>query len=209
VRLDIGPTTTWSAAMKQEMQSQEGDLIRRYQSITDSVPYIQYIKDWNEWPASDGAPFTDVNGNGVYDLSVDIPGVPSANQTLCQVSNDLDATRAFSMGGSTPIGLEVQRTIWGYNRLGVLEDTIFIKYPLVNKSGVRLDSTYLGQWADPDLGGPVSGIIYDTPGCDSTLNLACVYSGREVYGSWGSPPPAFGYVLTQGPLVPGSPTTAE
>ena len=205
VRPDIGPTTTWGLAMKQKIQSQEGDLIRRYESVTDSAIYVQYIRDWNEWPASDGAPYTDVNSNGVYDPSVDIPGIPGADQTLWHVSNDLNVQRAYSMGGSTPIGLEVQRTIWGYNRLGVLGNTIFTKYRIVNKSGVRLDSMYVGQWADPDLGG-LAGTIYDTPACDSTLNLAYVYSGREVYGGWGFPPPAFGYVLAQGPLVPGSPT---
>jgi hypothetical protein len=206
VRPDVGPTTTWSAAMKQKIQSQEGDLIRRFQgqSLTDSALYVQYIKDWNEWPASDGAPYTDVNGNGVYDPSVDIPGVAGADQTLWHVSNDLDTKRANDVGGVTPIGLEVQRTIWGYNRTGVLGNTIFTKYRMVNKSAVRLDSMYVGQWADPDLGGAVSGIVYDTPGCDSTLNLGYVYSGKEVYGGWGSPPPAFGYVLVQGPLVPGS-----
>ncbi|MCX6144967.1 MAG: T9SS type A sorting domain-containing protein [Ignavibacteriales bacterium] len=203
VRPDIGPTTTWGTAMKQKIQSQEGDLIRRYQSFTDSVIYVQYIKDWNEWPAADGAPYTDVNGNGVYDPSVDIPGVPGADQTLWHVSNDMNVQRAYSMGGATPIGLEVQRTIWGYNRLGLLGNIIFTKYRIVNKSGARLDSMYIGQWADPDLGG-VAGTIYDTPGCDSTLSLGYVYSGREVYGGWGSPLPAFGYVLVQGPLVPGS-----
>ena len=204
VRPDIGPAKTWDAAMKQKIQSQEGDLTRRFQSVTDSAIYAQYIKDWNEWPASDGAPYTDVNGNGVYNPSVDIPGVPGADQTLWHVSNDLDATRASNVGGVPPIGLEVQRTIWGYNRSGVLGNTIFTKYRIVNKSGTRLDSMYFGQWADPDLGGAVSGIVYDTPGCDSTLNLGYNYSGKEVYGGWGSPPPAFGYVLVQGPLVPSS-----
>ena len=27
----------------------------------------QYLLDWNEWPAALGAPYTDVNGDGVYD----------------------------------------------------------------------------------------------------------------------------------------------
>jgi hypothetical protein len=206
VRPDIGPATLWDAAMKQKIQSQEGDLTHRFQSVADSAIYVQYIKDWNEWPASDGAPYSDVNGNGVYDPSVDIPGVPGADQTLWHVSNDLDVNRAFSVGGATPIGIEVQRTIWGYNRPGVLGNTIFTKYRLVNKSGIRLDSMYVGQWADPDLGGVYTGTISDAPACDTTLNLGYVYSGREVYGGWGFPPPAFGYLLAQGPIVPGSPT---
>lgn len=58
-----------------------------YQQIFSS-----YEKDWNEWPAGDGAPFNDVNKNGIYEPSVDIPGVPGAHQTLWFVSNDLTKT---------------------------------------------------------------------------------------------------------------------
>jgi len=40
----------------------------------------QYEKDWNEWPVADGAEFNDVDGDGSYNPSVDIPGVPGADQ---------------------------------------------------------------------------------------------------------------------------------
>ena len=51
----------------------------------------QYEKDWVEWPADLGAPFKDVNNNGIYEPSIDIPGVPGAAQTLWYVANDLDS----------------------------------------------------------------------------------------------------------------------
>src|ERR1017187_10109229 len=40
----------------------------------------QYLLDWNEWPAALGAPYSDVNGDGVYDPKVDIPGVPRSEE---------------------------------------------------------------------------------------------------------------------------------
>ena len=204
VRPDIGPATTWDAAMQEKIKTQEGDLIRNYQStVSDNALYLQYLKDWNEWPAFDGAPYTDVNGNGVYDPSIDIPGVPGADQTLWHVSNDQDPTRTEIFAGSAPIGIEVQRTVWGYNRPGVLGNTIFLRYRLVNKSSARLDSMYVGQWTDPDIGGS-SAIYTDVVGCDTTLDLAYAYKSQEINQGYGFPPPALGTVLVQGPLVPSS-----
>ena len=63
----------------------------------------QYEKDWNEWPADEGAPFEDLNGDGVYDPSIDIPGVPGASQTLWFVSNDLDSTLTTRLYGAMPV----------------------------------------------------------------------------------------------------------
>ena len=37
---------------------------------------LQYDNDWQNWPATDGAPYEDVDGNGVYDPSIDVPCVP-------------------------------------------------------------------------------------------------------------------------------------
>jgi hypothetical protein len=51
----------------------------------------QYAKDWAEWPAKgnihsvygeQGAPFDDLDGNGLYDPAIDIPGILGASQTI-------------------------------------------------------------------------------------------------------------------------------
>ena len=59
----------------------------------------QYEHDWNEWPADEGAPYDDVNGDGAYTAATwdaensawvgDIPGIPGADQTIWTVANDL------------------------------------------------------------------------------------------------------------------------
>ena len=64
----------------------------------------QYAIDWDEWPVDEGAPFEDVNNNGTYEPSVDIPGIPGASQTLFIKYNDALSESNY---GSIPIGLEV------------------------------------------------------------------------------------------------------
>ena len=39
------------------------------EGISESAIRAQYEKDWNEWPATDGAPFDDKNNNGTYEAS--------------------------------------------------------------------------------------------------------------------------------------------
>ncbi|MBT5384887.1 MAG: hypothetical protein HOL12_07910, partial [Kordiimonadaceae bacterium] len=93
----------------------------------------QYESDWIHWPAHEGAPFDDVNGDGVYTPATwddnngnwqgDIPGITGADQTVWTVANDLpdEYTESgipvsVSEGGwgSPPIGFEIQITLWGY-----------------------------------------------------------------------------------------------
>ncbi|HUI63398.1 MAG TPA: T9SS type A sorting domain-containing protein, partial [Bacteroidota bacterium] len=186
--------------------------------------YDQYITDWNEWPADLGAPFVygkdaagiQRNAPAPYDPNFDTPGEPDADQTLWHVSNDLDLSRiAHFSGASEGLGLEVQRTIWGYHQPQTsgwssygkaLDQTIFIRTLLINKSGYPIDSMYIGQWSDPDIGGTTGGMM-NYLGCDTTRNLGYAY-GAGADSSFGSAVPAGGFVFLQGPLVPSPGSTA-
>ena len=201
VRPDVTPLTPF--AVVQTALQQEALLIQRFDaSVTAQSIYNQYVDDWNHWPATQGAPFEDRNGNGVYEPTVDVPGIKGADQTLWHVSNDLDSVRVHYLAGSAPIGLEVQRTIWGYNRSGALGNAIFVKYRLINKSGSRLDSVFVSRWTDPDIGGP-DGAPYDLIGCDTLRNLGFAYKGVPADPEYGTSPPAVGVALLQGPVAPG------
>jgi hypothetical protein len=144
-----------------------------------------------------------------YDPKFDIPGEPGADQTLWHVSNDLDVGRSENFYGTDGFGLEIQRTIWGYNipqspgrsfYSTALDQTIFIRTLFINKSGLSLDSMYVGQWSDPDIGG-ASGATKNLFGCDTVLNLGYAYSaGADP--AYGILAPAGGFVLLQGPIVP-------
>ena len=195
VRPNVNPRTTLDSVAA--IIEEERLLISRFESYTAQQIFDQYVTDWNEWPASDGAPYKDVDSNGVYAPAIDIPGQPGSDQTLWYVANDLNAALTMYLAGSPPIGLEMQRTIWGYNLSGALGNAIFTSTLLINKSGAPIDSMFLAQWADPDLGNAGDDYV----GCDLQRNLGYVYNGKPVDAVYGTQAPAGGFLLLQGPVV--------
>ncbi len=161
----------------------------------------QYATDWDEWPVEHGAPFIDKDGDGVYTKGVDEPGIADADQVVWFVANDLDASATTALYGSQPIGLELQVTAWAYNQpSGTLGQLIFKKYKIINKSGKRIDSMFVAQWCDPDVGNYTDDYV----GCDSTLSLGYAYSAYltdDEFSAFGLPPAAVGYDFFQGPRV--------
>jgi hypothetical protein len=182
------------------------------EAMTDAV-IEQYKTDWKEWPVDLGAPFVDGDGNGVYGptldadgfpeigAGLDYPGIANADQVVWFVCNDLDQGATEYMYGSLPIGLELQVTVWGYNQPGArLGQIIFQKYLLINKAGPQVDSMYVAQWCDPDLGNSTDDVV----GCDVPLSLGYAYNGEAHdtdFDVFGLAPPAMGYDFFQGPIV--------
>jgi len=165
----------------------------------------QYETDWNEWPWQKGAPFNDLNGNGVMDEG-ETPGFAGADQVIWFAANDLNASQCAQLAGSPPIGLEVQVTLWGYNRTDALGNVAFKRYRLIYKgtsstpNDAVIDSMFFAVWSDPDLGS--SGDDY--VGCDTTLNIDFVYnavSNDANFLQYNLPPPSVGYDFLQGPIV--------
>lgn len=164
----------------------------------------QYELDWQEWPASIGAPYDDVDGNGSYDPSVDVPGVPGANQTIWFVANDQSASRTSFMYGTQPMGMEMQATMWAYSQTGALGNMFFRRYVLINKTDIlgnpqTFDSMYVSMWSDPDVGD--SGDDY--AGSDTVLSVSYAYNGKGQDAIYGGTVPAVGFDFFQGPLVTG------
>jgi hypothetical protein len=161
----------------------------------------EFEKDYNEWPVEDGAPWIDVDGDGVFTRGVDEPEF-TGDEVLWYVANDLDEARTLFTYGSLPLGLEFQTTIFGFNRTGALGDMVFKKYKIINKGGNRINDMYLGYWSDTDLGNAAD----DFTGCDTVLSLGYTYNGdNNDDGAYGTAPPALGYDFFQGPIVPANP----
>ena len=157
--------------------------------------------DYAQWPAADGAPFNDLNHNGVYEPVLGETPMLFGDMTVWAVFNDNNPALHTNMN-TPPLGIEVQLTAYAYNLSNALGNSIFYKWKLINKSGQQIDSTFVTVWSDVDLGD--SGDDYD--GCDTTLGLGYTYNGNPVDGVYGSAPPATGFDFLQGPLVPGAPT---
>ena len=167
----------------------------------------QYEHDNLHWPADQGAPFDDVDGNGLYDPAVDIPGFPGASQTMWFVSNDLDPDVAAILAGSPSIGLEMQMTVFSFDfpSTNPLGNISFKRVRLIYTGTVggpadaHIDTMYVTQWSDPDLG----SFGDDFVGTDVDLSLGFVYNGNtrdSEYFAIGSPVPAAGFDFLQGPI---------
>ena len=161
----------------------------------------QYALDWEEWPTEHGAPYYDLDDDGVYTDGTDEPGIAQADQVLWYVVNDYSQSATTGLYGSLPIGIELQTTLWAYNQPGVrLGQIIFKANKLINKSGKTITDMYVSQWADPDLG----TYSNDFAGCDTALSMGYAYNGETTdadYDAFDLAPPAFGYDFFQGPMV--------
>lgn len=93
-------------------------------------------------------------------------------------------------------------TAWAFDRADAFGDMMFFKFKFINKSGKNLTDASVAFWADIDVGD-----ARDLVGCDTTLSLGFAYKTNvdEVYGA---NPPAIGYDLLQGPIVPSPRDTA-
>ena len=173
----------------------------------------QYATDWTEWPAQKGATFYDSDNDGIYVPEfmngepipypdADEPGLAGADQVLWYVCNDLTPQPWTNVQS----GIEQQTTIWGYNQTDALGNAIFKRFRLIYKGKAStpenafIDSMYIGQWSDPDVGDYTD----DYAGCDSARGLGYAYNAQPVdavYSSYGLEPPASGYDILQGPVI--------
>ncbi len=171
-----------------------------WESMPPGPTRDQYEKDYNEWPVEDGAPWVDVDGDGVFTRDVDQPKF-TGDEVLWYVSNDLDPERTTFLYGTLPMGMEVQSTVFGFNRTGALGDMVFEKFKFINKGQNTINDMIAGYWSDTDLGDAAD----DYTGCDTALSLGYTYNGdNNDVGFYGTPPPALGYDFFQGPIVQGS-----
>ena len=149
----------------------------------------------------EGADLTDYIAQGG---PLDSLGNPQllGDATIWSVFNDADPNVHTNDAGSTaPLGIEVQQSVFAFNRSGALGDIIFVKWRFINKGTDTLDSTYVSVWSDPDLGDATDDLV----GCDTTLSLGYCYNATNADGIYGSAPPAVGYDFFKGPTVGGIP----
>jgi len=182
--------------------------------------YDAYEYDWENWPTDLGAPYNDVDGDGIYNPDTDIPGYPGADQTMWTIANDVPEIydngayidtieTSANLYGSNPVGVELAVTLWAYN-FGAgdpLGNMVFksakMKYTglVGSPSDAKLDTVYFTQWSDPDLGTYTDDYV----GSDIDLSFGFVYNGNALDGVYNGiynlPVPAGGYDFLQGPIT--------
>jgi hypothetical protein len=160
--------------------------------------------DWANWykMVPFGAPYVDVNNNGVFDPNIDTPGVKNAQQTIFICLTDgfpenHNVSEGFS-GGTDPLFSEMHFTAWGYSNSNYA-DMQFMKYDIINKGTYAWNQVFMGIVTDPDLGNGNDDYI----GCDTTRQLGFCYNSQNYDGngnppSYGLNPPAVGIILLKG-----------
>ena len=213
-------TTNELASPSSVTQTMKDKIFQQYDTdwknwpVAKGAPYIERngIPGYQAPPPFTATFTPDMLISGKYDepgVAGADPGSP-ADQVIWTVYNDLDGSQSVKFTGSQPSGVEVQKTVWGYKRTDAMGNIYFTRYRMINKGGVDvgsgvkgsfwLDSLYVCQWSDIDLGD--SGD--DLTGCDSTMSLAYTYNGFAVdsyFQKYNLPPPCSGYDFLAGPTV--------
>ncbi len=203
-----------------KISREEVDAFLAYLDNPSDFPTYETPASILEWPAKgnvhnpiagdrDIAPFTDVNGDGVYNPDDgDYPdyNVTGTNdnarlfgdQTLFWVFNDKGNVHTES--DAEPIGLEIHAQAFGFATDDEINDMTFYNYKIINRATTNLNETYFGQWVDPDLG----FYLDDFVGCDVGRGLGYCYNGDaedEGVRGYGLNPPAIAVDFFQGPLA--------
>lgn len=151
-----------------------------------------------EWPAhgdtSNGeswrlAPFADLNGNNLYEPQAGEYPVIRGDEAVYMIFND-----AYRPNYQSPSSLKMEVHLMAYifeDSTEAIQNTVFLAYRIINRSGKNLPKLKASLFLDYDLGNGLN----DLGGSDSLTNLAYVYnaSNRDV-GSlgFGLNPPAVG-----------------
>ncbi len=163
--------------------------------------------DFQNWPVGDGAPWVDEDGDGVYTPLPLGPDHPDfiGDQVIWYVANDGDPV-GHSIFGTLPLGVEVQTTIFGFDRPDVFGDMMFVKQLIINKGENTIEDMFMGLWSDPDLGDAGDDFV----GCDTTLGMGICYNDGidQDFAGYSGGTPAVGYDFFQGPMVPSPGDTA-
>ncbi|HRE41975.1 MAG TPA: T9SS type A sorting domain-containing protein [Ignavibacteria bacterium] len=145
-----------------------------------------------------GAPFHDINNNGIYEPSIDKPGIKNAEETIFIALTDSDSSshnfgEGFG-GGTKPLFCDLGLTLWTYNT-PLLQNVVFIKHKFTNKSSVVWQDTQFGYFNDSDVGDAND----DFTGVDSVLKFSYTYNSKNNDSDYGIAPPSFGLMFLKTP----------
>jgi photosystem II stability/assembly factor-like uncharacterized protein len=181
-------------------QLNDSDIFKPYRVSRSDSPSNP---DWMNWGCMVpyGAPFIDVNHNGIYEPLIDTPGVKNAAQTVFICLTDINpfthsAGEGFGGGITSPLmGIELHLTKWSYSYPS-FSDVTFSKFEIINKSLNAWNNTYFAFVSDIDLGGAEDDLV----GCDTVRNMGYGYNGDNEDLVYGTAPPAVGLDILRGPV---------
>jgi hypothetical protein len=149
--------------------------------------------DYAEWPVEFGAP---VDGEGKPLIHGD--------QTLWTAFNSMDSTvtHVWWHESLDPFPVEFHQTAFARTGSGndgqdIFANTVFLEWEIINKANQQIDSTFFGFWTDIDF----EIMLDNRPGIDTERQVGYCWTNNALT-FYDSTPPAVGYSLLYGPVVP-------
>jgi hypothetical protein len=148
------------------------------------------------------APFYDRNGDGIYNpADGDYPSI-MGDEAIFSIFNDDRDIHKESGGNKLKIEIHLLAYAFDLPDDSAFKNTIFLDYKIFNRSSRTYYQTYLGTWADFDIGYSGDDFI----GCDVKRASLIGYNGTPVDGTgqpnaYGPHPPAQSLTILKGPLM--------
>ncbi|HAP01721.1 MAG TPA: hypothetical protein DCQ93_07350 [Bacteroidetes bacterium] len=214
--IDAQTCTDWDHQF--QVYGDEIDAFRGlFSSSTTQIDASQVPSNILKWPAKnnpyaevpvgdrDLAPFYNVDADpDTYDPTQgDFPVINSAytnyaDQMIWWTYNDKGNIHTET--GGLAIGMQVNALAFAFKTTDEIDNMTFYKYELLNRATTTLDSVFMGQWVDPDLGCYLDDYI----GCDTTRGLGIIYNAdgddQPCPVGYGNQPPLLGVDYFKGPI---------
>ncbi|MGA3013831.1 MAG: T9SS type A sorting domain-containing protein [Bacteroidales bacterium] len=148
------------------------------------------------------APFYDRNGDGIYNPSDgDYPSI-MGDEAIFSIFNDDRNTHKETGGNKMKIEIHVMAYAFDLPEDSAFKNTIFLNYKIFNRSARTYYNTYMGTFADMDIG----YYLDDNIGCDVGRGSIIGFNGTPVDGTgqsnaYGSHPPAQSVTILGGPFM--------
>ena len=166
-------------------------------AFTEDIPKSLPTDDFMNWPVHDGAPWKDANGDGEYKPEDgDHPDI-LGDVFHWYVMNDGNAATHTPLWGTSPMNVDMQTSLFGFNQAGPMGNILFVRWVMINKGSDELDSVFVSMWHDDDVGDATDDLV----GCNVDLSVGYTYNDADGDNTYGVEVPAAGADFFQGPLV--------
>jgi hypothetical protein len=145
-----------------------------FQSLEDGTEDLVFpmgyaIPSWfYDWPAHGNtsldqsyylAPFTDHDNDGTYNPDAGDTPLFCGDKCVFFIFNDKGGFHTES--GGTQMGIEVHGMLYGFDQTTspALENTMFLRYKIINRGTSTFTDTYLGLWTDFNLGVSINDYV--------------------------------------------------
>ncbi len=164
---------------------------RLYKVSPDHPNGFNDFDPWSVWPVQQGAPWTDNNGNGIYEPPADAPVMKGDQNFFCSFTDGYRDS-VLNRRSALPLKAEIKMYAWARTQQACA-DAINYEWKIINKNVSVWNEFSSAIWSDLDIGTSNN----DRGGTDSSKNLVFGYNGIDNDPIYGPAPPAVGIIIKE------------